>query len=650
MLIDKLSSSPIIGIDINGRRFSYAVMNNGDIVERGIIEPQDLIKLVKRVRPGAIAIDNIGEIMELSPSVIKRLGRLPFNVHLIQVTRIKPDMEESLESLVNKYFGLNVSKLDPDSTAEYLTRLCAMGVGSLVKVYEPETRIVVKAAISTTPGGMSRNRFERNVAHRIRQLTKEIKERLEGNGIDYDMFIAQESEGLRSVVFIAYADRATVRSVVKPKKSMDIKVIIESVPSDSIKFVSLTENEEVEAVRAAKDRRLIVGIDPGIVTGLAILDLNGNVLRLHSGKNLSRRHVLRIIYQYGTPVLIAVDTAKPSDYARKLAAMINAALYYPERDLSVSEKSEIAIKVSKEQGITIKDPHMRDALAAAYKSFIQLKPKLDRVEEEVRRALMKTVDDVKTLVIKGMPIKQAIDEVGRKIDVQPPQEVRVIQQGRGCDCKCEDIRRNYEETIKALNSEIERLTRLYNEAKSRVEELLNSYDSEARRDNLVRSLSIRLEIFENDLEKYKRKITELESALSDFMRSFMDYIGGNNYALIKHNGNMSIDLIAQARNIIPVMTLGELMDIGIDRLINVGISSVILIDISDKNVIRPLWKRGLRVIPLNLVYNGPPDNVMFIDKSIINNTIESLGKEFLSAVDEDYLRRIVNEYRRLRNN
>jgi predicted RNase H-like nuclease (RuvC/YqgF family) len=330
--------------------------------------------------------------------------------------------------------------------------------------------------------------------------------------------------------------------------------------------------------------------------------------------------------------------------------MINAALYYPERDLSVSEKSEIAIKVSKEQGVSVKDPHMRDALAAAYKSFIQLKPKLDRIEEEVRRAFMKTVDDVKALVIKGMSIKQAIDEVSRKIEVQSSQEVRVIQQGRDCDCKCEDIRKNYEETIKALNSEIERLKRLYNETKSRVEELLNSYDSEARRDNLVRSLSTRLEILENDLEKYKRKIVELESALSGFMKSFVDYIEGNKYALIKHDENMSIDFIAQARNIIPVMTLGELMDIGIDRLINVGISSVILIDISDKNVIRPLWKRGLRVIPLNLVYKGSPDNVMFIDKSIINNTIELLGKEFLSAVDEDYLRRIVNEYRRLRNN
>ncbi|WP_243679717.1 hypothetical protein [Vulcanisaeta souniana] len=129
-----MSSGPIIGIDINGRRFSYAILTNGEVTDRGgIIDPQDLIKIVKKVRPKAIAIDNIGEIMELSPAVIKRLGRLPFNVHLIQVTKVSPESDETMESLVNKYFGLNVVKLDPDNTAEFLARLCAMALAPLLR-------------------------------------------------------------------------------------------------------------------------------------------------------------------------------------------------------------------------------------------------------------------------------------------------------------------------------------------------------------------------------------------------------------------------------------------------------------------------------------------------------------------------------------
>jgi predicted RNase H-like nuclease (RuvC/YqgF family) len=649
VLIERLASGPIIGIDINGRRFSYAVFNNGDIIERGTVDPQDLIRIVKRIRPSAIAVDNIGEVMELSPGIIKRLGRLPFNVYLVQVTRVSPDTEESMEVLVNKYFGLSIGKLDPDTTAEYLARLCSMGVGSIVKVYEPETRIVIKASISTTPGGMSRNRFERNIAHRIRYLAKEIKERLEKGGIDYDMFIAPESEGLRSVVFIAYADRTTIRSIIKPRRSMDVKVIVESVPSDSIKFASLTETEAVEVGGAIKDRKLIVGIDPGIVTGLAILDMNGNVLTLHSGKNLSRRHVLRIVYQYGTPILVAVDTAKPSDYAKKLAAMIGAVLYYPDKDLSISEKSEIAVKISREQGIVVKDPHMRDALAAAYKSFIQLKPKLDRVEDEVRRSIARVIDEAKALVIKGMPIKQAVDEASRKIEVQPQQEVKVVQQER-CECECDSIRSEYEGMIRALNAEVERLNKLYMETKEKVEELLSNYDLEARKDQLVRALSARVEILEGDVEKYRRKVMELEDSLRRFVEDFVDYIRGSKYVLIRFNEDLDINIIAQMRNAIPLMTLGELTRVGIDKLISAGVNSIVLIDVNDKNILRPIWKRGLRVIPLGIVYNGVVNKVVFIDGSVINSAMESLGKELLSAVDEDYLRRMINEYRRLRSN
>jgi len=649
VLIERLASGPIIGIDINGRRFSYAVFNNGDIIERGTVDPQDLIRIVKRIRPSAIAVDNIGEVMELSPGIIKRLGRLPFNVYLVQVTRVSPDTEESMEVLVNKYFGLSIGKLDPDTTAEYLARLCSMGVGSIVKVYEPETRIVIKASISTTPGGMSRNRFERNIAHRIRYLAKEIKERLEKGGIDYDMFIAPESEGLRSVVFIAYADRTTIRSIIKPRRSMDVKVIVESVPSDSIKFASLTETEAVEVGGAIKDRKLIVGIDPGIVTGLAILDMNGNVLTLHSGKNLSRRHVLRIVYQYGTPILVAVDTAKPSDYAKKLAAMIGAVLYYPDKDLSISEKSEIAVKVSREQGIVVKDPHMRDALAAAYKSFMQLKPKLDRVEDEVRRSIARVIDEAKALVIKGMPIKQAVDEASRKIEVQPQQEVKVVQQER-CECECDSIRSEYEGMIRALNAEVERLNKLYMETKEKVEELLSNYDLEARKDQLVRALSARVEILEGDVEKYRRKVMELEDSLRRFVEDFVDYIRGSKYVLIRFNEDLDINIIAQMRNAIPLMTLGELTRVGIDKLISAGVNSIVLIDVNDKNILRPIWKRGLRVIPLGIVYNGVVNEVVFIDGSVINSAMESLGKELLSVVDEDYLRRMINEYRRLRSN
>ncbi|WP_069806533.1 DUF460 domain-containing protein [Vulcanisaeta thermophila] len=643
-MLSELSAGPIIGIDINGRRFSYAVLSNGEVVDKGVVEPSDLIKLIKRVRPRALAIDSISELLELAPSVIKGIGKLPFTVSIVQVTRVKPDREETMEYLARNYLGLNITKLDPDTTAEVAARLCAMGIGSLVRVYEPETRIVIKASVSTTPGGMSRNRYMRNVMHRIKYLAKEVKEVLEKNNIDYDVF-RTDSEGIRSVVFIAYADKSRVRSLIKPRRSMDVKLTIESVPSDSIRYVGLDEDYEIEGLKQTKGRHLIVGVDPGIVTGLAIMDLEGNVLSLHSGKNLSRRHALRIIYQYGTPVLIAVDTVKPSEYAKKLAAMVGAALYYPERDLSIAEKSKIALELSREQGVNVKDPHMRDALAAAYKAFTKIKPKLDKVEEEVQRVIRESIDEVKALVIKGLSVKQAIDEVSKRVSINQPVEVKVVTTEKG-NCECRDVREEYERIISTLQGEVDRLNKLYLEAKNKLEELINNYDVEARRDQLIRSLEARLNILESELEKYKLKVRSYMESIDNMRRGIYDYVNGDNYLVIRLSENMNLNKIAKLPNIIPALTLNEILNVGIDELIRRGINTVLVLgDNVDKNAVKPLWKRGLRAIPIRMVMGN--DDEIFVRKGMIDSLISKLEGELLREVDEDYLRRLINEYRNL---
>ncbi len=111
--------------------------------------------------------------------------------------------------------------------------------------------------------------------------------------------------------------------MVKPYKGLDVEIRIESALLDSFRF----EGASVPS----HDRKLIVGVDPGIVAGVAIMDLRGNILRLYSGRSLSRSALLRMVYRYGSPVIIATDVSKPSDYVRKLAAMVNSMLFAPPR-------------------------------------------------------------------------------------------------------------------------------------------------------------------------------------------------------------------------------------------------------------------------------------------------------------------------------
>ncbi|WP_054843314.1 hypothetical protein [Vulcanisaeta souniana] len=167
---------------------------------------------------------------------------------------------------------------------------------------------------------------------------------------------------------------------------------------------------------------------------------------------------------------------------------------------------------------------------------------------------------------------------------------------------------------------------------------------------MIKSLYARIGILEGDIEKSRLRIKELEDNMNELISGFLEYLKGNRYVLIRFSENLDLDLVARMRNSVLVMTIGELMNIGIENIISTGINLVVLIDVNDRNTLRPIWKRGgLRVIPLNMVYKGQLSTIAFIDGLIINRTTEVLSKELLNAVDEDHLRKIINEYRRLRS-
>ena len=54
-------------------------------------------------------------------------------------------------------------------------------------------------------------------------------------------------------------------------------------------------------------RGLIVGIDPGITTGIAILDLYGNVVKVCSKRNMGKNEIIRTITNFGHPLIITSD-------------------------------------------------------------------------------------------------------------------------------------------------------------------------------------------------------------------------------------------------------------------------------------------------------------------------------------------------------
>jgi predicted RNase H-like nuclease (RuvC/YqgF family) len=117
---------------------------------------------------------------------------------------------------------------------------------------------------------------------------------------------------------------------------------------------------------------IIVGIDPGIKTGYAALDLSGRLIGSGCEKEANDERIVRVISGFGIPVLIAADTSPPSHFVQKIAARLSVKVFSPKESLTKIEKREI--------GRDIEDVHIRDAYAAAVKAYRRYQNRLRQID------------------------------------------------------------------------------------------------------------------------------------------------------------------------------------------------------------------------------------------------------------------------------
>jgi len=147
---------------------------------------------------------------------------------------------------------------------------------------------------------------------------------------------------------------------------------------------------------------IIVGIDPGKTIGISCIALDGRlVFSAHkSGEGLS--WVIETIRSVGAPSIIAVDKHKSGALARKVSAAFNTYIFYPDRDISLEEKKQLA------KTAHIKNPHERDAFAAARRAFSEYGNKLRQAERIANMENYKDIDEIKSKVLKKYSIDEAL--------------------------------------------------------------------------------------------------------------------------------------------------------------------------------------------------------------------------------------------------
>jgi uncharacterized protein len=406
------------------------------------------------MKPRFIAMDNVYEIASNSAQLLKIISLLPSETQIVQATGSPKTGLRQLHLIAAEH-GISLpSKASPLQTAEAAARLVSMGVGCYVEAFKKRTSIAVTKGRVFGPGGMSQQRYRRRLCLAVLQVAHKIREGLKAEKLDYDLTVRRSRWGYESCHFIVFAERTRLFGIVKPIRGPDVRVVIEPVAAGEVEFKPL--NEMMSTNITNKMRPTIVGIDPGIVTGIAVLSLEGEVLSLFSGRGLDRARIIESLTSIGHPVLVCSDVTPPPDTVRKIAAALDSKVFYPETPLSTIDKREIAQHYLEEteSSVRAEDTHQRDALAAVVKAYMSLKNKFEEADSRIRETSLRIPRDlVRSELVRGATIAEAI-EIATPI---PPPTVRKFEEPRE-EPQLLNLRiRSLEERLRSQREIIERL-------------------------------------------------------------------------------------------------------------------------------------------------------------------------------------------------
>ncbi len=538
----------VVLIDGNGRKL-YEVMD---------IPLKRVIRLIWEYRPKLIALDNVFELASSERVLAKIMSLLPDDVELVQVTLVNGELLDIREVARRSGIEVPYTKLSPLQTAEVVARLALKGVGTKIRAIEQKTKIIVARGRSLGSGGSSAQRFKRGIRTAILRVVRKIKEELDEHGISYDLMFRRSEGGFDGAVFIVYAPRSALKGIVRPVRAKSVRVIIKPIYKSIITFG--------EAQRPLKKRYVIVGLDPGRETGLAVVDLVGTPLLLLSLKEFDRTSIITSIYNTGIPILVATDKHPVPDAVKKLASTLGIPVYDPGASLTTEEKDKLIEWLKNITGvhdIQIKSTHIRDALAACAKVLRVHERKFKEVEQKLlEMGLEIPIDEIRKEILEGKTIAEIIEKCIEKTihDESHTTTVHVMTLSYHEEERYRKRIRQLEEKVMELTRERELLKENLKKLQSRVEEL------ECIIEDRMRSFSREIET-NREIEILKERLRQLSCYVNDLehkMQEQSKVIGLVNTILLKLLRGEAI-IMRRVKNLLRTSLQKALTDVNRDN-------------------------------------------------------------------------------------
>jgi predicted RNase H-like nuclease (RuvC/YqgF family) len=506
--------------DVRGDAPSYAVVAfDGENVDRDVVSYRKLRRLIDREEPDVVATDNAYELAEDKDALVALLRDLPAGTTLVQVTGA--EQPEPL-SRVAKRHGVPYGK-QPMKEAEAAARLAAANVGQEVAAFTDTTQVKVARGRSTGKGGWSQDRYTRRIHGNVRKRAREVEAQLNEAGLAYEQEVTEKYGGYSQALFTVEARPDDIP--VSASRSGDVRVEIERERTDGIEFSPLVQRRDF----------VIVGIDPGTTTAVALVDLDGTPLEVYSTRTADTSEIIEWIIDHGRPLLVAADVEPMPETVERFRRSFDAAGWAPNSDLPVDGKKHRTREASYD------NDHERDALAAALYAFDAHEDQFERIARKLPPQF-----DRGEVTAKVLAEEESVETVlDRMVVVDDDDDEEVEHRARELTAEEREIKR-LRERVDRLESHVADLKDTVAEKDAEIEEYeaeLSAARREERREARERREVTRLrrenERLEDELADQEARTEAVEAKLAELKRLWK--LDHSNFADV---GGEARDLVA----------------------------------------------------------------------------------------------------------
>jgi hypothetical protein len=133
---------------------------------------------------------------------------------------------------------------------------------------------------------------------------------------------------------------------------------------------------------------LIGGIDVGLHTSVALLDLGGNIVYLGTLIHPQNSEILNRMTELGNVMVLSTDRAKPPSQAKKIAASISAKMVLPAKNMTKKKKRLLVEDYMEKRTEQIRkrlNDHEKSALASAIFAYKKFRPGFKKLEDRLAK-------------------------------------------------------------------------------------------------------------------------------------------------------------------------------------------------------------------------------------------------------------------------